>query len=294
MLGKEKKETPIFSVTLHDIKKWNHVVYSFLMYMRRKHGKDISARYKAAVANPRWATEEILIMAMYGYTKKTKFSRKSTYLRWNRCPKTMENRILSMLGKPGRAFMEEYNKKRENSVNTVEDVMDIPTVQEQAGNLFQVDRAEVSSRMQAYIEDFDLHSSVDMDVLKNVVTTQVIIEMEHRKQLLGQPCMSPQDMKNLSLQLKDYISILGLSKKDRADLYAERQKGSIAELTLVYEKTQEKYVNMEREFLQEELELLLAKYNRRNDDGEREINAKEFQIFSGGFTVEEAEEYLEE
>jgi hypothetical protein len=142
--------------------------------------------------------------------------------------------------------------------------------------------------MQKYIDDFDLHSSIDQDVLKNLIQTQMMIEYAQGRMLLGQG--TQYNLKELTDQLKSYTMLLGLSKKDRLEMGAERKKGSIAELASVYEETLKEYPQLEHDFLIEELEMLLDKYERPDHDGNREISAKTFRVVSGGYTLEEARE----
>lgn len=282
------KEDPLFDFTKEDVVKYYNLIYSFILELRKK--PNVATSYKAALKEPAWCASEILYLSIHGYSKKNKFSRSSQYLFWNKAPKALEKRIIALLGNDFKSYMEGTF----NSINTyVEDAIPVtrkgssPAVNT-ISYTFRTDDKEVLRRMQNYIEDFDLHSSIDHDILKNLVKTQMLIEYAQDQALMGKSTMF--NVKDLTDQLKNYTILLGLSKKDRVDLGAERKKGSIAELAMVYEETLQEYAELETEFLIEELEMLLIKYERTDTDGNREVSAKAFRVVSGGYTIEEARE----
>jgi hypothetical protein len=281
------KEAPLFNVKTNDILYYYDLIYSFFLELKRT-GK-VSVRNKFAAKRPGWAASEILFLALYGYTKKNKFSTQSPYLKWHRPPKTLETRILSLLGNEFR----KYFKIKKGELQPIKDDGKDKNIAKEKDILvsarsyvFRTDDEEVQSRMQEYIEDFDLHSSIDKDVLKNLVKTQMLIE--HSQNILLKGGQPNTDIKSLSEQLRNYTNILGLSKKDRADLGSERKKGSVGELALIYEQTLQEYPDLEQQFFHEELNMLLDKYERLTPDDKRELSAKAFRVISGGFTVEEA------
>ena len=283
------KERPMFGAERSEIVQLYNLVYLFLMDFKKK-GRKITKRYKAAVREPGWAASEILYLALYGYTKRTKFAKRGQYIRWSRPPKSLRARVLFLIGKEGK----EFASSLENTV-PVESVIPEESGDDKApydsplvSGMFNTDSIEEQRRMQKYIEDFDLHSEVDLDLLRNFVRTQLLIEQAHKRMLMGKSTQL--DIKSLADQLKNYTTLLGLSKKDRIDLGAERKKGSIAELAGVYEETLQEYPELESEFLIEELEMLLDKHERLDSDGNREISAMEFRVISGGYTLEEARE----
>jgi len=278
------KEAPLFDVTQEEVIKFYHFVYAFVLDLKRRKGTNVTHRHRSAVNEPGWAAAEILYLALYGYTKKTKFAKKSQYLKWKNAPYTLEKRIMSLLGIEGKKFVKE---KEEELLNIKKELkIEGPATVNTLSYNLRTDDQEIQIRMQRYIEDFDLHSAVDIDILKNLVQTQVLIETAHKKLSEGKPTNF--DLKSLATQLKDYAILLGLSKKDRLDFGTERKKGSIAELAGTYEQTLQEYASIEQEFLIEELNMLLDKHERLNDDGERELSLKAFRTISGGYTLEEA------
>jgi hypothetical protein len=279
------KEAPLYNVTATEIKKYYNIVYVYLLELSRS-GK-VSVKNKRATDNPAWAASEILYMALYGYTKKTKFSKAQRYIKWNRPPKSLDKRVLALMGKPFRADQEKkIEKVKQIAPTTAVEAVSQEHFSDILTETFMTSDDEVIHRMQVYIEDFDLHSSVDKDQLKNLIKTQMLIESAHDRMLKGEP--TNLDIKSLSDQVKTYTTMLGLSKKDRVNLGSERSKGSVAELTIVYENTLNEYAGLEEDFLLDELNMLLDKYERINNDGERELNVKAFRVISGGFTIEEA------
>lgn len=244
----------------------------------------VSIRNRPAAKSPAWAAAEIIYLALYGYSKKTKFAKAGVYLKWSRCPKNFESRIINMTGAQFRGYISKTNKEEKEIKNVAGVTKDTPV--DSLSYHFRTDDEEVSKRMKEYIDDFDLHSSIDRDILKNLVKTQMMIEMAHDALLKGEH--SVLDPKALSDQLRNYTTLLGLSKKERVDLGQERKKGTIAELTLLYESTLQEYPELEEDFLLEELNMLLDKYQRLNEDGDRELSAKAFHVISGGYTIEEA------
>lgn len=284
MVMSSVKEDPLFNIKKEDAVKFYHFIYAFIMDMKEKSGGKVKFRYKAAVTEPGWAAAEILFLAMYGYTKKTKFAKKSQYLKWRSAPKSLETRVIHLLGKEGKRYILE----KEAELRHIKTEANVPqdTHVDSISYRLRTDSDEVQLRMQKYMEDFDLHSAVDIDVLKNLVQTQILIETAHQRLAKGEG--TTMDLKSLATQLKDYALLLGLSKKDRIDFGAERKKGSIAELATVYEQTIQEYPELEHEFFVEELNMLLDKHERLTQDGEREISSKSFRIISGGYTIEEA------
>jgi len=284
MKNQAAKEMLLYDVTKEEIVKYYQFVYMFILDMKKRGNKN--SRYRNAVNEPSWGAAEIVYLALYGYTKKAKFSKKGQYIRWNRPPKKFKTRVHALLGIEGKKFVENQGKELERKI---EETGSDPS---QAVNVlsyeFRTDNVEVLRRMQKYIDDFDLHSSIDQDILKNLVQTQMMIESAQARMLLGKG--TAYNVKELTDQLKSYTMLLGLSKKDRIDLGAERKKGSIAELASVYEETLREYPSLEHDFLIEELEMLLDKYDRFDHDGNREISAKTFKSVSGGYTLEEARE----
>jgi len=278
------KEAPLYNVKKEDVIKFYHFVYAFILDLKRRKGDRVTHRHRAAVKEPGWAAAEIIYLALYGYTKKTKFSKKTQYLKWKSAPKSFEKRVIYLLGTEGIKYVKEKEKELLN-IREERGVQGIAPVSTISYELRTGDE-EVQIRMQRYIEDFDLHSAVDIDVLKNLVQTQILIESAHKNLSKGEGTSF--DLKSLASQLKDYALLLGLSKKDRLDFGAERKKGSIAELATVYEQTLQEYPEIKHDFLMDELNMLLDKHERLNEDGEREIASKSFRIISGGFTIEEA------
>jgi len=283
MKNNPTKEVPLYEATVEEIVKLYQLAYLYIMDLKRTGNS--SKRQRNAVKEPAWGAAEILYMALYGYTKKTKFAKRGAYIRWNNAPNNFEKRVLALLGPDVKKFLKKQRgeiQEFKGDDSTQESGVDLISFS------FKTDDAEVKRRMQQYIEDFDLHSPIDKDILKNLVITQMLIESAHKNMLKGHA--SALNVKELSAQLKDYTILLGLSKKDRIDLGSERKKGSIAELVTVYEQTLQEYPELEHDFLVEELEMLLDKYERLNYDGEREISAKTFRVISGGYTIEEARE----
>lgn len=282
MRNRASKEIPLFNVNKAEVVKYYQFVYMFLLYMRKR--PTISKRIKNATTEPTWGAAEIIYLALYGYTKKTKFSKAGQYIRWNKAPKSLEKRVMVLLGVEGKKYLAEQERKAGDTRQEAGATPDHPV--NALSYEFRTDDIEVQRRMQRYIDDFDLHSSIDQDMLKNLVKTQMMVEFAQARMLRGQG--TTYNVKELTDQIKSYVLLLGLSKKDRVDLGAERKKGSIAELASVYEDTLKEYPNLEHDFLVEELEMLLDKYDRLDNDGEREISAKTFKVVSGGYTLEEA------
>jgi hypothetical protein len=284
MKNRKVKESPLFEVKKEEIIKYYNFIYAYILDLKRRKGSNVSNRHKAAVREPGWASSEILYLALYGYTKKTKFSKGTQYLSWKTIPKTFEKRVLSLLGPDVRKFI----MLKENEILNVKDsaAPEGPVHVNTLSYDLRTDSQEVLDRMQKYIEDYDLHSAVDIDILKNLVQTQILIESAHKKLTKGEHTAF--DLKDLSVQLKNYTTLLGLSKKDRLDLGAERKRGSIGELATIYEETLKEYPELEQEFFLEELNMLLDKHERLTEDGERELSSKSFKIISGGYTLEEA------
>lgn len=279
------KEAPLLNVKTDEIRKFYDIIYAFFIDLE-KSGR-VSSRNRIAVKEPSWAASEIIYLALHGYTKKTKFSKVHSYIKWSRCPKSFYNRIVNLLGAQFRGYIkgilkDEKRIKEESQVIDDDYEKQVKTI----SYTFKTDDQEVQRRMKEYIDDFDLHSSIDKDILKNLVKTQMLIESSQDTLLRGEH--SNLDVKSLTEQLKNYTTILGLSKKDRVDLGSERKKGTVAELTLLYEQTLQEYPELEEEFLLEELNMLLDKYERMNEDGDRELSAKAFKVISGGYTLEEA------
>ena len=297
MRDNKNKEIPLYNVTTKEVQNMYNFVYMFVLDLRSRKGATTNPRYKSAIESPGWAAAEIIYMCLYGYTKKIKFSKRLTYYRWNNAPKSLEARAIVLLGKEGKEFKNALENNGITIDSTSDDSkipfsVDSPIITSTAALTAAgfPDDAAIQRRMQRYIEDFDLHSAIDMDLLKNLIVTQVLIEAEHSQLLMHRS--TGIDLRQLTMQVDTYTKLLGLSKKDRLDYGAEKKKGTVAELVGVYEDTKRKYVEIEIEFLQVELEMLLHKYERRNPDGDREISESEFRIVSGGYSVEEAREYL--
>lgn len=288
------KESPLYTVTTKEVQAWYNFVYMFVLDLRSRGVK--SVRYSAAMKAPGWAAAEIIFLALYGYTKKMKFAKSTAYWRWSNAPKTLEGRVMMLLGKEGQSFRSmldsEGMKVEVDEASEFKIEPDKAFVPSSVAGMDPgiVDEAGINRRMQRYIQDFDLHSAIDNDLLKNLVVTQILIETEQNMLLRGRT--SGIDLPKLTGQVQIYTNLLGLSKKDRLDFGAERKKGSIADLVSVYEDTKREYVDFEIECLREELEVLLNKHQRRTPDGDRELSDDEFRIVSGGFTVAEATEYL--
>ena len=283
------KEKPLFDVKTNDILKMYDFLYSFFLFLRHKKGDKVTRRHKAAVDEPGWASAEILYMSLYGVKKKTKYSKQTKYLTWKNAPKSLQARIMNLLGPEGKSYLIETDRSQPRPKREPGVTQETPQVDQHVNHMsytLRTDDIEIQTRMQKYIEDFDLHSAVDIDILRNLVQTQLLIELAHKA--LSEGKHTTQDLKSLSQQLKDYALLLGLSKKDRIDLGAERKKGSIAELASTYEETLREYPELEREFLIDELNMLLDKHERLDDDGESELALKAFRVISGGYTLEEA------
>lgn len=278
------KEAPIFDVTKEDVLKFYSFVYSFIIDLRDKTEGRVKYKHRAAIKEPGWAASEIVYLALYGYTKKTKFAKKSQYLKWKSAPRSFEKRVMHLLGREGERYIRQQEEALLN-IRKEANATDTQPVNSLSYEL-RTDSNEVQVRMQKYIEDFDLHSAVDIDVLKNLVQTQILIETAHKRLAKGEGTSF--DLKSLATQLKDYALLLGLSKKDRIDFGAERKKGSIAELATIYEETLQEYPEIEHDFFVEELNMLLDKHERLTEDGEREVTSKSFKVISGGYTIEEA------
>lgn len=278
------KEAPLYNVTIEDIHKYYNFTYAFILDLKKRKGSNVSNRHRIAVREPGWAAAEIMYLALYGYTKKTKFAKSSQYLKWKTAPKSLERRVIVLLGPDAVKFIK--RQEAEITVARTQKKAAPDTPVNTISYELRTDDTEIQNRMQRYIEDFDLHSAIDRDILKNLIQTQLLIETAHKKIAMGEH--NSFDLKSLSLQLKDYTLLLGLSKKDRIDFGAERKKGSIAELATVYEETLREYPELEQEFLHEELVMLLDKHERLTEDGERELSIKSFRIISGGYSIEEA------
>jgi len=286
MKKQRPKETPLFNVTKEEIIQLYNFIYAYLLDLKKRKGHRITRRHKAAVNEPSWACAEIIYLALYGYTKKTKFSKTNQYLRWPNPKPDFKKRVMHLLGPEAQYYV----KQKEKELLGIRVERKIPPEEKAIVNTISYElkttNMEIQSRMQKYIDDFDLHSSIDLDILRNLVQTQLLIEVAHKA--LAEGKHSSQDLKSLSLQLKEYASLLGLSKKDRVDFGSERKKGSIAELASTYEETLREYPTLEQEFLIDELNMLIDKHERLNDDGERELSIKAFRTISGGYTMEEA------
>jgi hypothetical protein len=224
------------------------------------------------------------------------------YRPWKEAPSTFEDRILKLLGSAFKTYVTtgvgEIVRAKSATSKAVDSILDDieesrvtsrkERISETTNQIYG--DADIGPRMQKYIEDFDLRSPIDDDMLRNLVITQILIERAHDSLLRGGT--ESADLKSLSEQVKNYVTLLGLSKKDRLDIGAERQKGSIAELSLVYEHTLETYPQIEKEFLIEELGMLVEKHDRITTENERELDACSFKIVSGGYSIEEARELL--
>jgi hypothetical protein len=295
------KEQICVSITTKEIVSAYELVHDYLIRLKQSKTKH-NWKTKAATDTPALSATEIVYCGLHGYTKKNKLSNARRYLRWATAPETLMERVELLVGKDFSLYLEQdgkvFNattekalphltpipkeKKKSLSVSGVSDLGTDPLI---------LSDSELEIRMQRYVEDFDMYSVIDKDLLRNLIRTLFLIEVEQGKLIAGKPTsVSLQDLKELGLQVKNYTTLLGLTKKDRDTLSAKRQKGSIAELAMLYEKTQEEYMELENDFLIEELNLLLNKYERLNLDGARELSAKSFRIISGGFTLDEARE----
>jgi hypothetical protein len=294
MLRITHKESPVFNVTKQEIVDTYSKVYMCILDMRGKNPNSSKPKMRLAFAEPGWAASEIIYMALYGYTKKSKFVKARSYIRWNNAPKTLYKRAVSLMGLSAKHFfdgnrgqkfsLEDLTFSGSKEIDNTVDKMVSGAGQRKPNTA--PDPAEIQRRMMTYIEDFDLHSSVDRDILSNLIKTQILIEQAHATLLNGG--ITTLDLKGLAEQQKNYTMLLGLSKKDRLSFGADRKKGSIAELSAIYEETLDEYPELEQEFLIEELNLLLDKFERQTPDGDREISVKTFRVVSGGFTIEEA------
>jgi len=289
-------ETLIEGVTIAEILEFYNLIYTFFVRMRSN--KSCPKKLRSALDKPLWATEEVLYVALYGYTKRALFSKRGSYYKNLKLEPTLDGRVKKILGTLFVAFYYDMQAKKVIGEEIKEELEQqsqaAAASAQQVVNSISYDlrttSIEEQERMQQYIDDFDLHSGIDLDILRNLVRTQILIERTHLDMLNGKSVNV--DLKSLSDQLKNYTMLLGLSKKDRVDLGSERAKGSIAELSTVYEQTIREAPQLEYEFLLEELEMLLNKYDRRTIYGDRELTEKEFMVLSGGFTVQEARELL--
>lgn len=270
-----------------------------LFFMDLKSRPLISPVMRIPSEKPKWAAEELLFLVLYGFDKRSKFKKNNDFLIWNGCPMTFEGRLKKILGPKVYGEYETYCsfiERQKGIKNPNKFVGNKPKTQILGSDVvvdnIAIDEADIQGKMNVYIEDFDLHCSVDRDILRNYVITQMLIERAQLKLLRGGS--TSLDVNKLTDQLKNYIGILGLSKKDRRDLDSERKKGSIAELTRIYEDTLETYPDLEEKFLFEELDMLLNKYNRVDMEGNREISITSFKIVSGGYSIEEARSFVEE
>ncbi|PIR43275.1 hypothetical protein COV24_03385 [candidate division WWE3 bacterium CG10_big_fil_rev_8_21_14_0_10_32_10] len=290
-------ESPIFNIRLGEIEDMYQTIYLYFLGIKNSKTSSITKKQRNAAESPKWAAYEVLFLALYGYTKKNKFSKAKTYMQWKNCPYKLKTRVLAILGPGGREFFDNEQRKRDNILSEIkEEASSSPTnnpvtvgkntIVDRISYEFRTDDNEIRSRMQTYINDFDLDSAIDRDILRNLVITQLLIEKAQTSLLANS--RTDLSVKELSDQLKNYVTLLGLSKKDRLSLGAERQKGSIAELATVYDETLREYQNVEYDFLIEELNMLLDKYERLDPDGEREISLKAFRTISGGYSLEEA------
>lgn len=292
------KETPLYTITTSDIRKLYSFCYEFCENYSRIHEGKPTKITTMLIKNPSVGAAELLYLVLYGYSKKRKFSKTRTYLHWKSIPKTAEGRLKALIGSDNKAARRIIKETiAETGVDKVPIRFGSDTQQptENTSTAFVpgfFDEQSFNARMQRYTNDFDLHSAVDQDVLRNLVKTQILIEQEHDLRLSGKSMLNDAALKSLSEQLKNYITILGLSKKERADSGLERQQGSVAELAQVYEETLQTYLDVEEEFFREELEMLLEKFERRTIDGDRELDAITFKIISGGVTVEKAREIV--
>ena len=291
---------PLCNITYEEIYNTYTTLLAFFLEIKNIGS---SSGYAPKISKaPKYFAEDFMYMALYGINKRDRFKKANTYSMWYKVPNNFQDRIRVLLG-PGlySLYMDYvdglnnvYKQEQERVVShgassSIIDSLPITKSNKSFGS-YEIDPSMIESRMQIYIDDFDLHSSVDKDILRNYVITQLLIEKTHENMLRGGAVKH--DLKALTEQLRNYITILGLSKKDRIDLGSERKKGSIAELALIYEDTLANYSDTEEMFLYEELRMLLNKQKRRNADGDPEITRKTFQICSGGFSIEEAEDFV--
>ena len=222
-IEQREKESPLYTITTKEIQAWYNFVYMFVLDLRAR--GVTSVRYSIAIKSPGWAAAEIIFLAVYGYTKKMKFAKSSAYWRWTNAPKTLEGRVMMLLGKEGHAFrsmLDSEGMKVEVDEETEFKIeQDKPFVPSTVASMDPtiVDEAGIQRRMQKYIQDFDLHSAIDNDLLKNLVVTQILIETEQNMLLRGRT--SGIDLPKLTAQVQIYTNLLGLSKKDRLDFGAE-------------------------------------------------------------------------
>lgn len=160
----------------------------------------------------------------------------------------------------------------------------------EANMITEHDLKEMSAKKKAYINEFGFSASSDIALLDRLVRIEVVVNKWETALITGQDVDSKaaDSIKKLTDSMLSLQRNLGITAEQRSKLKSQNKEGTVAELFQQYQDTKREWPEIEQKFLHQELHMLLNKYNRTREDGNREISAPEFKRLSGGISVSEA------
>lgn len=271
---------PIEDLSEEDMKESRAVVEGFL----RKRGDD----------NPVQRANQLLFCAVNG----VKMDEKGNKSEWMNAPGKATDPPKSVLTKRltilcGRGFKQYINGVPTATPKPTPEATKNkpgPKAEATASDINEHDLKKMREKKNSYIKEFGFTARADIALLDRLVRLEVGVE-KWETILITMPVADSKISDNIKKLTDTMVSLqkaLGITAEQRAKVKAQSKEGTVAELFQKYQDTVREWPELELGFLQQELHMLLNKYNRRKEDGSREITASEFKRLARGISVNEA------
>lgn len=148
----------------------------------------------------------------------------------------------------------------------------------------------------AYMKEFKFESQADLSLLDQLIWHEAIAKRYREEMVSGatgnDSPRSAQALKHVTDSIRNLQKDLGITALQRGSEKNKNLAGTAVDFIARGRATMQEYPELEQKWLLEELTMLLDKYNRRKDDGTREISATAFYRVSGGISVHRAYKLL--
>jgi len=154
---------------------------------------------------------------------------------------------------------------------------------------------ELHRSRKQYIKEFNFKSKADLVLLDRLLYHEVIARRYEEEMLKvdgNAAARSAQSLKHITDSIRNLQKELGITALQRNQEKDQNIHGSVADFIARGRRAMEENPHLQEKWLKEELEMLIRKYERFDEMGNREITSAAFMRSSGGVPVSEAYKIL--
>jgi len=207
---------------------------------------------------------------------------------------TLFKRITVLCGRGFKQYM--------NLPTTSKDPQNLPTKKRQGDRktkdisaLTEGELGELHRSRKQYIKEFNFKSKADLVLLDRLLYHEVIARRYEEEMLKvdgNAAARSAQSLKHITDSIRNLQKELGITALQRNQEKDQNIHGSVADFIARGRRAMEENPHLQEKWLKEELEMLIRKYERFDEMGNREITSAAFMRSSGGVPVSEAYKIL--